>query len=151
MTVAVALLFIKKLKNYKIVLEIPTYSNLSIRNRWRFTKEELSKHDIQVIGFGTDCDLRCLRNMKDIICLGQKLNDAEYPGWSKFFCCTMNPEFINFQDTLHIFTKLRQRLIKKKVMHVGDSEINVQDLKVSNNNGFFRFISLDWDPRYTKN
>lgn len=82
--------------------------------RWKYIQQEALKHNIQVAGFSSDGDSRCLKAMKSInfhIINFELITSLLIILKAKF--CVANP--VPIQDTVHIGTKLKIRLLNPKI------------------------------------
>lgn len=87
------------------------FTKEDVVKRWSYTRSELAKHDIRLIGISSDGDHRLLASM-----IHQIEHQCEY-------------KFV--QDTIHIGTKLRNRLLKSSiVLPLGNSQISFAHLKI---------------------
>lgn len=79
---------------------------------------------IQTVGYGADSDSRLLKAMKLTMSLGQR---TEF----KYIFGNLKPSSINFQDYMHILTKLKAILNDPAFpLKIGDHKISVATLKV---------------------
>lgn len=84
-----------------------------VQKRWKFIVNELEKLKIKVLAISTDSDSRYNSAMKRNAMLGngKRLNIME----ADWFCSGLDANFegpFNFQDHLHILTKLRNLFLK---------------------------------------
>lgn len=80
-----------------------------VTSRWEFTKNELSKYGIGVAGISSDGDPRLLSAMCRNL----------------YFAS----EFMTVQDSIHIATKLRNRMLNVENLPMGTGKVSVKDLK----------------------
>lgn len=111
----------------------------NVLTRWTFIKESLSKCGISIVGISSDGDSRLLKAMKCKTRLGDiKLDGngpisrpdnvpAEVPS-IKLNC--VKSEILYIQDTTHIGTKLRNRLLKESiVLPFGKYQVSITHLR----------------------
>lgn len=97
-----------------------------VLRRWRTTLKMAEEQQIQVLGMSSDGDSRLLKVMKYITKLSSSQDVREWP----WFHAELHPEIICVQDTTHIGTKLRTRLIKPGIsLPFGDFVASVDHLK----------------------
>ncbi|CAG9812470.1 unnamed protein product, partial [Phaedon cochleariae] len=95
-----------------------------IRNRWRTMKNMAREHGIQILGFSGDGDSRILKAMRyeTIIPISNDFNT-----WFQ-----INPDIFEscyIQDTVHIGTKLKTRLLNQRTdLRIGKYTANVSHL-----------------------
>jgi len=89
-----------------------------ILERWSFMKKEATKFGIIIAGFSSDGDTRLLKAMRLNNCL--PITSNQIFSWSKewpWFQIDMNKvEECYIQDTTHIITKMRTRLLKEGII-----------------------------------
>lgn len=84
------------------------YSAVDVKNRWKYIVSELKKVGVQVLSIGSDSDPRYNSAMRDISELGT-INKI------KWFACGYSISLpICVQDMLHLFTKLRNLILRTK-------------------------------------
>lgn len=89
-----------------------TYTALQVKQRWDFIVKKLNSLGIQVLAFGTDSDTRYNSTMRNQLSLGFKRQLEDPPeGFPEWFNIRFLRSFIPIQDTIHIGTKLRNRLL----------------------------------------
>ena len=116
------------------------YTALDILRRWIEIVEQSSKRNIRVVGFSSDCDPKFLRAMR--LALGffahvPNIPIEKYPNafavdvprdWEWFFL-RERQFFVCMQDSVHLCTKLRNRLLSPKVtLLLGRQRVSVQYL-----------------------
>lgn len=87
-----------------------TFTKEVVFNRWKYITDELKKYNITVVSISSDSDPRYNSVMRTAINLGITNND--YPIW---FNIRSDVNYIPVQDTVHIGTKLRNRLLNKNL------------------------------------
>lgn len=104
------------------------YSSENIKNRWQYIKDELNKRGIHVVTFASDSDPKFNSTMKYHISLGQSRNDngIQFPQWFNANLCNF-ADYLPIQDTVHIGTKLRNRILNG-VLKIGTNIISVEHL-----------------------
>lgn len=80
------------------------FSQEHVTSRWKYIIQRLGSVGITVVGIASDGDTRLLRAMR----LEMHMNDEP----RSYFISTEEPAIFCFQDTVHIITKLRTRLLK---------------------------------------
>ncbi|CAF4442657.1 unnamed protein product [Rotaria sp. Silwood2] len=116
------------------------YTSFDIIRRWFTIFEESSKQGVRILGYSTDADPRCLLAMKLVsgffaILLNSPttqhslLLTVDIPkSWSWFFLPAQQL-FLCMQDSIHICTKLRNRLLSTTaVMMIGDGLVTIDYL-----------------------
>lgn len=102
------------------------YTSEDIRKRWSFIVDELRKRGIEVFSFSSDSDPKFNSVMRQHLKLGQKTtissNLPEY--FNADFFSNMNHTYVPVQDTVHIGTKLRNRIINK-TLKFGEYDISI--------------------------
>lgn len=126
----------------------------NVLNRWNFIRKEFLKCGIEVLGFSADGDPRLLKAMRMHVCLGiqndskcdpkeveniqcdrvdncEKTSDKNdvHIKWP-FFNRVLALNFHVIQDTTHIGTKLRNRLLKTTLLPLGKTVVTVNHLKL---------------------
>ncbi|CAF4188621.1 unnamed protein product [Rotaria magnacalcarata] len=135
--------------------------------RWVNMVDECVKREINLVGFATDCDSRYLRSMRLLMgffatMLNQKFHQRKNafhvnipPSWSWFFM--RNKQLILFsQDSIHLCTKLRNRLLSSTAsMMTGDHIITVDHLlqliKSSSSKLIHNLVKSDIRPKDRQN
>lgn len=85
----------------------------------------LSRYGIEVAGISSDGDTRLLRCMK----LETKIGKKHLNNMPLYFNCSLSKK-LYVQDTIHIGTKLRNRLLKQSViLPMGNYQVSVSHLK----------------------
>lgn len=93
--------------------------------RWKRIREETSKSGIEIMGVSSDGDSRLLKCMRFVSKLPE--NNLERP----WFQCNTEPLLVCVQDTVHIGTKFRSKLLKSSnILVVGNKIITVSHLKI---------------------
>ncbi|CAH0560487.1 unnamed protein product [Brassicogethes aeneus] len=102
-------------------------SNNKFGNANKFDEEEAAKHDITILGFSSDGDTRCLKSMKTMSKL-PLISDNPY---SPYYQAEYNLEIPTvFQDTIHISTKLKTRLLNQNAcMDMGGKRVSVDSIR----------------------
>ncbi|KAK4876265.1 hypothetical protein RN001_012687 [Aquatica leii] len=93
------------------------FSAEDVLNRWQYLKKQDSLHDIEIVGFSSDDDTRCLKAIKEAsnfpVSVDTINNDCPY---KPYFQMSFSPEKCIFiQDTVHVGTKLKTRFLKPNV------------------------------------
>ena len=116
------------------------YTAFDILRRWIEIVEQSSKRNIRVVGFSSDCDPKFLKAMR--LALGffvhvPNISIEKYPNtfavdvpteWGWFFL-RGRQLFVCMQDSVHLCTKLRNRLLSPKVtLLLGRQRVSVQYL-----------------------
>ncbi|XP_030753635.1 uncharacterized protein LOC115880545 [Sitophilus oryzae] len=102
-----------------------TYENVS--KRWQYLVKEAEKHDITILGFSSDGDTRCLKSMK-ILSKLPLISDNPYSPYYQAEFNLENPTV--FQDTIHISTKLKTRLLNQNIcMNMGGKQVSVESIR----------------------
>ncbi|KAK5647414.1 hypothetical protein RI129_002306 [Pyrocoelia pectoralis] len=78
------------------------------QNGWKFLKESAQRHDIRILGFSSDGDTRLLK------CMRIRTNFQQSSKWT-WFNMNLNEGDFCTQDTVHILTKLRNRLLNENI------------------------------------
>lgn len=95
------------------------FSTKQVRLRWQYILNGLRMRDISVLGISSDGDPRLLKAMRLEMKLGDSLRNTQIgsPEFTinDFHSCVM-PPFMCVQDTVHIGTKLRARLLKSSLV-----------------------------------
>lgn len=103
------------------------YTTKDISKRWHYIKNELEKKGIEVVTFASDSDPKFNSFMKYHINLGQSLeNDLHFPEWFNANLCS-STDFMPIQDTVHIGTKLRNRILKR-TLKMGKYNVSIEHL-----------------------
>lgn len=89
-----------------------TFEAKNVMNRWEHTERELEKYGIQVAGYASDADTRLMT----VMCHRTQF--------------IMNYDSKTVQDSVHIATKLRNRLLNDRIsLHMGTHKVTVDHLK----------------------
>lgn len=83
-----------------------TFESIDVHKKWKYIIEELRKLNIEVANVSSDSDPRYNSAMRKCINLGQRFSDV--PIW---FNANLQCDYIPTQDTIHIGTKLRNRIL----------------------------------------
>lgn len=87
-----------------------SYEKEYVDRRWTFMVSELEQHGITVVTIASDSDSRYNSVMRINMNLGG--NNPEYPDW---FNARSDLKYIPIQDTVHIGTKMRNRILDHKL------------------------------------
>lgn len=104
------------------------FTGKNVTKRWKYIRKELEKYGIEIVGISSDGDTRLLSSMIYSCNLSNKaiINEENL---SPYFNCSMLTIFI--QDTIHILTKLRNRMLKRSIcLPLGNKQISVGHLKL---------------------
>lgn len=107
------------------------FSRTDVLKRWKYIEQECKSNGINVIGMSADGDPRLLSAMR-----ARMIFDLEELTETKMEICAAEHTHIVFvQDTIHIGTKLRNRLLKRAIlMPMGNRLVSVCHLKELLNN-----------------
>lgn len=103
------------------------YTTKDIEKRWQFIADELKKREIKVVTFASDSDPKFNSLMKYHVNLGQSGTTA-FPEWFNANLC-FSTNFVPIQDTIHIGTKLRNRMLGHK-LRMGDYDVSMEHLSI---------------------
>ncbi|VEN57573.1 unnamed protein product [Callosobruchus maculatus] len=102
------------------------FNHNDVLQRWEFIKVEAAKFNIRILGFSSDGDTRLLKAMRIASSLPNE--NSNHYNWP-WFAMDMKNEEIYVQDTTHILTKLRTRLLKFGIqLPIGKYFISVNHL-----------------------
>ncbi|KAK4887007.1 hypothetical protein RN001_003278 [Aquatica leii] len=88
------------------------FNSEQVMKRWKFIKQAAEQQGVEVLGYASDGDPRCLKAMK----LWTHLPSSDTNIYSPYFQMNFNVEIPTvFQDTVHIATKLKTRFLKPDV------------------------------------
>ncbi|CAG9765751.1 unnamed protein product [Ceutorhynchus assimilis] len=89
------------------------FSYEDVINRWTFVVTEAHKYGIEIYGFSSDGDTRCLKAMKEL----WNFPDKSQKNWlSPYFQMEFNLKSpVVIQDTVHILTKMKTRLLNPNI------------------------------------
>lgn len=110
------------------------FTSQDVIKRWKFILKELVTFGITVLGFSSDGDSRLLKAMRTETHLGisqvcSNSNSKLILNWPWFNAIYIDNGFV--QDTIHIATKLRNRLLKPSILlPFGNKLISVSHLKI---------------------
>lgn len=90
------------------------FTSKDVIKRWDFIEKELLKYEIRIMGRSSDGDARLLKSMKDTTELGKHHATETYFG-QKVWYSSNNNSIDAVQDSTHIGTKLRNRLLKASI------------------------------------
>lgn len=103
------------------------FTALNIYKRWRFQAAKLNENGIKIDNISTDGDPRCLMAMKVLSRIGQPNRPYLDCDW---YSCGGYFETTFIQDTVHIITKLRNRLLAfSRIFPIGNKIISSGHLK----------------------
>lgn len=88
-----------------------SFTKEDVSKRWIHITNVLSSHNVTVVTFSSDSDPRYNSVMRMEFNLGQ--HNREWPNW---FNVQTNLSYIPIQDTVHIGTKLRNRLLNQSLL-----------------------------------
>lgn len=98
--------------------------------RFSFTRTQLQARGLVVFGTASDADSRLLKTMRLQSELGTAQNVPE--SWQGLFCCSFKSQHVNFQDFLHIESKVRKTLLESHFpKKFGDEGISLEHVRVS--------------------
>lgn len=101
------------------------FSHQDVLNRWSFLKYKCQEKGITIAGFSADGDTRLLKAMR----INTSLPTQKNVDWPWFQADLSDGEEVYIQDTTHIITKLRTRLLKKGiVLPLGNYEVAAEHL-----------------------
>ncbi|XP_067210201.1 uncharacterized protein [Linepithema humile] len=110
------------------------FTSQDVITRWKFVLKELAKFGITVLGFSSDGDPRLLKAMRTEMHLGisqvcsTSISNLT-SNWPWFNAIYTDIGFV--QDTIHIATKFRNRLLKPSILlPFGNKLISVSHLKI---------------------
>ncbi|CAF4339700.1 unnamed protein product, partial [Rotaria magnacalcarata] len=117
------------------------FKAIDVLNRWIWMFENARQSNVRIVAFATDCDPRYLLAMRLAtgffgrinnmsICDRQDAFDIDLPkSWSSWFFMGTRQLFFCFQDSIHLCTKLRNRILSKKAsMLIGKEEVSIEVL-----------------------
>lgn len=100
-----------------------------VLQRWKYLNSEAMKYGIKILGFSSDGDPRLLKAMR----LKMSLTNSSDENWNWFHTTLSKGNDIQeicVQDTVHIITKLKTRLLKKdNIIVLGNFYATVTDLE----------------------
>lgn len=106
-----------------------SFTAIDVYNRWQYIVKELSKRNIEVIAIASDSDPKFNSVMRKMIYLGLKhINDDSSTNFPIWFNADVTANLIPIQDTIHIGTKLRNRLLNAN-LKIGRHTISIEHLK----------------------
>lgn len=90
------------------------YTSMDVDKRWAFISDELKKKGITVATFASDSDPKFNAIIKTHLQLGwSKINNINFPTWFNANVNSYSTKYIPIQDTVHIGTKMRNRILNK--------------------------------------
>ncbi|KAE8741647.1 hypothetical protein FOCC_FOCC012850, partial [Frankliniella occidentalis] len=94
------------------------FTHEQVVKRWRWMLKEAAKEGISIMGFSSDGDPKLLKAMRFFTFSGE---DDIPLKWAKFFSANwdLDSEPYCMQDAVHIGTKLRSLLLKRKRLPMG--------------------------------
>ncbi|XP_044760486.1 uncharacterized protein LOC123317922 [Coccinella septempunctata] len=106
------------------------FTAADVTKRWQHIKLNLKERGATVLGFGSDGDTRLLKAMRQ----GAQLSstkDSSRPEWRWFKANYSTEDCASYvQDTVHIATKLRTRLLNEKIkLRFGDFYATAKQLE----------------------
>lgn len=106
------------------------YTSIDIDKRWDFISDELKKKGITVATFASDSDPKFNAVMKNHLELGwNKNNNINFPTWFNANVHSISTKYIPFQDTVHIGTKMRNRILNKP-LKMGKYDVSTKHLEL---------------------
>lgn len=113
------------------------FKTSDVIRRWNYIFDEAKKHNITILGTSSDGDPRLLRSMRYQLGLGKNLNHRKsgekstFTSFANYYAASFDT-IAHVQDTVHIATKLRNRLLKtvepQKHLILGEHKITLNDL-----------------------
>lgn len=118
-----------------------THSASDIIRRWIYMYNQCKERNINLVGFSTDCDSRYFKAMR--ICLGffsrapyvdlltghDDLLEIDIPSNWKFFFMRPRQLFLCMQDSPHLVTKIRNRLLSVTAnLSINNDNIDINHL-----------------------
>lgn len=90
------------------------FTHEEVISRWKFIQSEADKYDIKILGFSADGDSRLLKGMR----LASQLSKTQnHDAWKWFHMGNSVIRGCSFvQDSVHIGTKLRTRILKPSIV-----------------------------------
>lgn len=87
------------------------FKTVDVVMRWKFLEQKCLEAGIKILGISGDGDARILKGMKIETGLGISIKESFII--SEYFNSSSLPQSIQYvQDTVHIITKLRNRLLR---------------------------------------
>ncbi|XP_037035540.1 uncharacterized protein LOC119073834 [Bradysia coprophila] len=110
-----------------VFLTDSTFTSANVYRRWKYQAEQLKQKAIRIENIATDGDPRPLKAMK---CLSRIGNANRLFLDSEWFSCGGSVETTFTQDTIHIVTKARNRLLTySRIFPIGSKIISQSHLK----------------------
>lgn len=106
-----------------------------ITNRWRHIKEKLQEHNINVYVYASDGDSRLVKAMKTVTQIGvssQSVFDCKWFSFGNLLTESVDgiQDVVYFQDTTHVLTKGRNRILKTaSIFPMGNKIVSSGHLK----------------------
>lgn len=106
------------------------FTAADVTKRWQYIKLNLKERGVIVLGFGSDGDTRLLKAMRQGAQLSSS-TDSPRPEWGWFRANYSSEDCASYiQDTVHIATKLRTRLLNDKIkLRIGDFYATAKQLE----------------------
>ena len=116
------------------------YTSNDIISRWKTIFDKFREKGIRILGYSTDCDPKYLRAMRIIIGFFTSSVNTSTRFGDHAFVITLDPKWVWFylrpkqhflclQDSVHLTTKLRNRLLSSTAtMLLGNESINIKFL-----------------------
>lgn len=98
--------------------------------RWNYLEAEATKFGIQILGFSSDGDTRLLKSMRIKSEFQNSKDSSSSCSW-KWFHTNLSNSLSYVQDSVHIITKLRTRLLNSKIsLQMGEFEATKKHLDI---------------------
>lgn len=106
------------------------FNSIDVLDRWKQMKKVAASYDIRILGFSSDGDTRLLKAMRsasDFPLYDHVHHDNDMWSW---FHMNLDQSTSFVQDTVHIGTKLRTRLLKPTIIPLGRFVASASHLKI---------------------
>lgn len=101
------------------------FTKEDVVRRWSYITKELANVGIEVLVFSSDSDPRYNAAMRNVFLEHKTDESSDYPSWFQYDLSAA--EYIPIQDTVHIGTKLRNRILNQNLM-IGDFIVSTEHL-----------------------
>ncbi|CAG9820705.1 unnamed protein product [Phaedon cochleariae] len=108
------------------------FTSRNVLQRWQFIEELCHEYNIEIVGFSSDGDSRCLKSMKIRTKLPSAKEISEENPYSPYFQMAYGVKGpVLIQDTVHIGTKLKTKFLKpNNRMAMGSTFVSSEHIRI---------------------
>ena len=116
------------------------FQAVDVLNRWLWIFEKSRQSNVRVVAYSTDCDTRYLLSMRLVTGFFAKYNNVaihdrvdapeiDLPKeWTTWYFMSIRQVLFCFQDSAHLCTKLRNRILSETSLLIGKEKVSIEVL-----------------------